>query len=154
MTTSYYSRQLRKTPQGMSYSTEEDFKNEDEVFALIEEKWGCKTHRFPQFHQIDGYTVRDDRMESLVEVKARSHASTKFDTCFLNARKFMALWMASVGFNVPAYYVVKFTDTILYIEIGEVDGSQQKIAGCKRIVKAQSDIEPCVLVPISSMKKL
>jgi hypothetical protein len=49
---------------------------------------------------------------------------------------------------------VQFTDTIRYIDVAAVDARAIMIGGTNRIVKAKSDIEPVILVPIADMKEV
>jgi hypothetical protein len=92
-------------------------------------------------------------MVGVLELKSRTHASDRYPTVFLNVRKWLALNLAAVGLGVPALFVVRFTDDVRWVRIGAVAGAV-RIAGCRSIVKATSDIEPVIQVPVPDMQAL
>ena len=152
---SYYDREFRTLPDGTrTFKTEADDANEQQAKAIIEKAWKCKLHAYPRFHPIDWYAERHHKLVAHVELKTRSHSSDKYDSVFLNFRKWLALTLASTGAGVPSLFVVQFTDKILYIDVSTVDARRIDVRGTSRIVKAESDIEPVVLVPISEMKEV
>lgn len=87
-------------------------------------------------------------------MKTRSHSADRFLTVFLNVRKWLALSLAEAGLGVPALYIVSFADEQRYIRVNEINASQMRVGGCRRVVKASSDIEPVIEVPVNAMKKL
>jgi hypothetical protein len=152
---SYYDRQYRTDDAGLAvFTTPEDHASEDLAARVIEAAWKCKLHRFPHYHGVDWYAERAGSMVAVLELKTRSHSSTKHETVWLNVRKWLALGMARIGLGVPSLFVVQFTDELRYVDLVDVDGHQHRIAGCKRIVKSPLDIEPVIDVPVSSMKLL
>lgn len=136
------------------FAIDYDKSNEDEVRSALEKAWKCEIKPFGRLCPIDYYSTRDGRMVGLLELKSRTHESTKYATVFLNVRKWIALLMGQNGLGVPAVFVVKFIDGIFYISVGDVDASKTKIGGTSKIVKSGSDIEPVIEVPISSMKRI
>ena len=72
----------------------------------------------------------------------------------MNVRKWLALTMASVGFGVPSFFVVRFTDRVMFVNVAEVDASNQRVGGTKRLVKSHTDREPVIEVPLNDMKEL
>jgi hypothetical protein len=152
---SYYEKPLGKHTDGSCfYTTAKDDENEDRARAVLEAKWKCELKKFGRMCPIDFYALQHDRMKALVEIKSREHEAGKFNTVFLNVRKWLALQMGSVGMGVPAFFVVDFLDAIYFINVGDVDATKVKIGGTKRIVKSSSDIEPVIEVPIADMKLL
>jgi hypothetical protein len=129
-----------------------DLKNEERVADVLGMAWECELHRFGILAPIDFYATREGRMAGVIEIKCRSHESTKFRTVFLNVRKWLALGLAQTGLGVPAIFAVDFTDGLRFISWADVDGRNIRIAGCERRVKSNADIEPIILVPLSRMK--
>jgi hypothetical protein len=136
------------------FRTAEDRNAEHEVAARIEAAWHCELHEFGALSPVDWYAVRMNRMIGVLELKARSHAFTTYATVFLNVRKWLALSLARIGMGVPAVFVIKFRDDLRWISLAEIDARQFAIAGCTRLVKARSDIEPVIEIPIGHLKPL
>jgi hypothetical protein len=131
-----------------------DTDRENEVAAKLGRIWDCELRRFAKLSPVDFYAVRDERMTAVIELKCRSHPAARFDTVFLNVRKWMVLSLASTGLMVPALFVVQFTDELRWIQWGEINASRQAIAGCGGKVKSRGDIEPIILVPVDQMSIL
>lgn len=148
----YYNR---TTQAGGAFANAQDKTSEREVAAMLESAWKCKVHQYRMpYSPIDFYAEKGGKMAALLELKTRSHASTQYPTVFLNFRKWIALRMATTGTGVPAIFVVRFTDGLYYINVAEVDARRMIIGGCKRIVKANQDIEPVIEVPVEDMQCL
>ena len=128
---SYYDRtagSIEAPGETPAFATKQDLSNQSEVARLIEARWDCKVHSFGHWSPIDWWIERNGEVAALAELKSRSHESTKFDSVFLNVRKWIALQMGSVGLKAPSLYVVKFTDTVKWIDVCEVDASKMEIA--------------------------
>ena len=101
------------------------------------------------------FGVLDDRLIVLFEAKGRAHTRDRYPTVFCNARKHAFLHNAAIGFQVPAFFVVKFTDWMGYIEVSEIPTGNIVMRGCsrtkKRVVQTSMDIEPCFEVPVDKM---
>lgn len=148
MSATYYDR----TPDALGFfATEEDRKNEREVADQLEKVWFCALRSFGCVAPIDWYAFRDRRLLALIELKSRSHPSTKYPTVFLNVRKWLALSLASAGLGVPAIFVVRFTDGIWWVPLRKVNATDVRIGGCSREVKSETDIEPVIEVRIVDM---
>ena len=148
----YYKRKEKVQPDGLSmFATDMDHRNEDDVLRIVEDVFEVKLRKFGMLCPIDYYALKEDRLAGLVEVKTRTHPSTKFPDVFLNVRKWLALGMAQNGLGCPAVFAVKFTDCVKAIEWDKIDATKISIAGCSRRVKSESDIEPVIHVPISEM---
>src|SRR6188472_4237947 len=113
MTATYYDRQTATHIDGSPiFATQQDKSAEDAVAAIAEGVWGCQIRRFGALSPVDWFATRDGRVVGVLEVKSRSHAAAKYETVFLNVRKWLALTLASVGMGVPALYLVQFTDGV------------------------------------------
>lgn len=136
---------------GVSYN-KQDAAKEEKAVGLLESVWDCRIERFGGFfNPIDFYAYRHDRMVAFIEFKQRSHVAGKYPTVFLNVRKYLHLVTASHSFFIPSMFVVGFSDCYRYIDVSKVNATNQRIGGCNRRYKGQSDIEPVIEVPVGSM---
>jgi hypothetical protein len=155
MTSDYYSRTHTVNSDGVrGFATKQDVWNQQKAATEFAKVLGAEMKEFGQLCAIDYYALVKGKMAGVVEVKCRSHESSRFPTVFLNVRKWLALQMASVGLGVPAYFVVQFADGVRYINIAEVDAARHRVAGTKYLVKSHTDIEPVIEVPVSQMEKV
>lgn len=154
MTSDYYERGGTRMSDGsLSYATEEDRAHEQEVRTLIEQRWRCEVHSFGPWSPVDWWLSRDGAVVALAEVKSRSHASSTFDSVFLNLRKWLSLTLYAITFERPAFFIVRFTDCVRYIDLRSV-GVRLCVGGCSKRVKGASDIEPVIEVPVADMREL
>jgi hypothetical protein len=152
---SYYDRSVGTHLDGSPiFKTEIDERNENEVSAAIAAAWRCNVRSFGRLSPIDWYAERDGRLVGVLELKSRSHPSSKHPTVFLNVRKWLTLAMASMGLGVPAIFVVRFEDQTLWVPLSKVDASSVRMGGCSRIVKSRSDVEPVIEIPVKDMTLL
>jgi hypothetical protein len=148
----YYAREGSANSDGTPlFANDCDKSSEREVVELLEAKWGCEIKQFGKLCPIDFYALRDGRLVGVMELKSRTHAANKFPTVFLNVRKWISLVMAQQGLGVPALFVVKFSDQIMYQHISAIDASAVRMGGTKEKVKSHTDVEPVIHVPIDSM---
>jgi hypothetical protein len=151
---SYYDRKPQAGPGGtVMYTTEEDRANEAAAKALIEAKWECELFHFGIYAPIDWYATRNGGLASVIEFKAFTHGQDEYAHVWLNVRKWLALQLASIGLGIPAFYVVRFTDAMMYIKVTDIDASNHKMGGTKKRVKSVTDIEPVICIPVSYMRK-
>lgn len=150
---SYYDRvgSIHPFDRGIVFATPEDEAAENEVRLFVEREWECQLHKFGKLTPVDWYALRHDHLVAVLEFKARSEPKDKYPTVFLNLRKWLALTMASLGFDIPAFFVVKWTDGLAWINLKDVDANHANIKylGCRSIVKSASDREPVILIPSS-----
>jgi hypothetical protein len=152
---SYYDRKAALHLDGTQvFANSADVAAEQNVGKLLEAAWRCSIRSFGALSPIDWYAERDGRLVGLVEIKARSHASDRYPTVFLNVRKWLALQLGAIGLGCPALYAVKFEDGVFWIEVANVDAKAHSIGGCLRIVKSANDIEPVIAVRILDMRRL
>jgi hypothetical protein len=150
---SYYQRQTRTDANGLRvFSTPEDHASEDRVARILERAFNCTLHAWPTYHPVDWFAARGGKMVALLELKTRSHASTAFDTVWLNVRKWSALYEHGKALAVPSLFVVQFTDQLRYIDLRDVNAARHRIGGCRQVVKSFTDIEPVIEVEVASMK--
>lgn len=151
----YYDRSAATHLDGTAiFRNADDQRAERDVAEELQRVWKCEIGSFGVLAMIDWYAQRAGRLVAVLELKSRSHESSRYPTVFLNVRKWIALVMASVGLRVPAIYVVRFTDGTRYIPLSVVDAAAVRMGGTNRIVKSETDREPVIEVPISEMKML
>lgn len=153
--TDYYNRATTTHIDGTPvFATDSDRNNQHDTAHQIEQEWRCQLHEFGALSPIDYYATRAGRLAGLLEIKARTHTTTTHPTVYLNVRKWLALTLGEAGLGCPAVYVVRFTDQTCWIRVADIDATHHRIAGCREIVKARSDIEPVIAVPVATMKVL
>lgn len=136
------------------FKAEEDERAEQEIAALVANRWGCAVRSFGKLSPIDWYAERAGRVVGLLELKNRSHESTRFPTVFLNVRKYLALLLGALGMGVPGVFIVRFTDRVLWMRLADIDAGAVRMGGCLRLVKSRNDIEPVIHVPVAEMHAL
>lgn len=153
MAENYYDRTVSINTDGTPlFAIDYDKSSEDELRKYLGDKWHCHIYPFGRLCPIDFYAIKDGRIVGLLELKTRHHQSGKYSTVFLNFRKWTALIMGKIGMGVPALFVVKFDDSVKYIEIGNVDATKIRMGGTNGIVKSHTDVEPVIEVDINLMK--
>jgi hypothetical protein len=150
----YYDRTATMVNGAPFFSNSLDARNETETARQLEKAWRCEIRPFGQLCPIDFYALRNSALVGLLELKSRTHESTKYPTIWLNLRKWLALTMGETGLGVPALFVVKFLDGLYYIPVNEVPTNQIKIGGTKHIVKSHTDIEPVIEIPVERLIKV
>lgn len=120
------------------------------VAAELTKLTGHQITSFGPLCAVDFYSSQDGRLTGILELKCRDNPSTQYPTVFLAVRKWFALVHGAIGLQVPALYVVRFTDRLLVATIATVDGAKHTISGGRR--KAGSHIEPLIEVPIATMR--
>lgn len=152
---SYYDRsQITHLDGTPIFQTAEDQASEAYVAEVLASKWRCQIQSFGALSPVDWFAARDGRLVGVLELKSRGHPAAKYPTVFLNVRKWLALSLASIGLGCPAIFVVRFSDSIRWIPLIDIDAGAQRIGGCSRLVKSGNDIEPVIDVPILGMRKL
>lgn len=151
---SYYQRNPTLVNGIPLFSNATDLRNEQEVAAELGKAWGCEIKPFGPLCPIDFYALRNGLMVGLLELKSRTHDSSKYPTVFLNVRKWLALRLAETGLGVPAIFVVRFTDGIFYIPVNDVPTQKITIGGTKHLVKSFTDIEPVIEVPVGVLRRI
>lgn len=155
MVATYYQRGGATHVDGTEiFQTEEDRSAEAAVAKVLEAAWRCRIASFGLLSPVDWYAERDGRLVGVLELKSRSHEAGKFETVWLNVRKWLALQLASVGLNCPAIFVVQFLDGIWWVPLREIEAGQPRVLGCTRIVKSVNDQEPVIDVPVAIMREV
>ena len=149
---SYYDRFVGP---GGTFATMEDHDNEVVGRLRIEAAWKCKLHKYAARNPVDWWVEQHDRRVGFVELKTRTHESTRFETVFLNVRKYNALMSYAMHtYECWSRFVVAFADCTLWIDVAMCSELRPVVGGCKTLVKSPNDIEPVLNVPVKWMAKL
>jgi len=139
------------------FDSSEDRATEQEVALLLEAAWDCKLHSFGLLAPIDFFATRNGRLVALIEVKARTHASDRFTTTWLNVPKWQKMLNYSNGMDLPAIFVVKFTDGVFRVTLDEIDARRHAVRECKRINQdgpPSKYFEPVIEIPIAKLRRI
>lgn len=131
-------------------------KSEDEVAAILSERWNCNFVRYGILCQVDWYVVQFGRVIGFAELKTRYHAVNTYSTVFLAVRKWIALKFAAMT-GVPSIFVVRFktntSDEIRWESVNAVDPSKMILSGHAN-PRVPADEEPLIEVPVPPMKTI
>lgn len=159
----YYQREKVYDPVTgqWSFETDKDIANKRAVAARLikdglfdTEKETSAIVETSKYHAIDWYVYgsKTKTLNALVEIKSRTCKSTRYEDAFFNLRKYNALMSESKKFNVPSFFMLRYTDCVKMVYVPWVDATRvQQKAGCSRYVKSEYDVEPCILLPVESM---
>lgn len=135
-------------------NTPEDAAAERTVAAILYQH-GLAAVKPGGLAEIDLLAVAAGRLAGVVEVKRRHHPSSRYPTLFLNLRKVAALYLASIGLGVPAWFVVVYDDEIRSISLSDLHGA---VSGCwvdgYRVRHGATALEPVLEVRVSAMRLL
>lgn len=150
----YYDRQPITHLDGtLIFKSAEDEKAEEEIAAILEAAWGCTLHSWGRLAPVDWWAERYGRVVGYLELKARSHDSSKYPTVYLNQRKWLSLLLLQQS-GPPSIFVVKFADGVRWIPVNKIDATNIEIGGGKKAIKSRNDHEPVILVDVASMNRL
>ena len=117
----------------------------------LEKAWSCGVCLFPRLSAVDGYAVRDERIEAVLEFKQRSELR---DPVWVSRRKIMALRWLGRGFSVygrrcRGLFVVECGVRIGWVDAEEVQWCKVALVGrTEKRGGAVHDQEECYLVPL------
>ena len=146
-------QQVEGGPVARTFKSEQDAEAERRVASMLAKAWRCEVRDTGPYDPVDWHFVRDGSTVAVGEFKSRSHASTTFPTIFLSVRKWASLRTASLGLGVNAYFIVEFTDCIMYMNIMDADQSNPKMAGRPPREGSANDQELMIDVPISVLTR-
>jgi|GEM_PF-6737592 len=135
-------------------NTPEDAAAERQVAALLRQH-GLAAIKPGGLTEIDILAVAGERLAGAVEVKRRHHAADSYVTVYMNLRKVAALYLASVGLGVPAWFIAVFDDQVRSISLADLPGA---VSGCRvdgyRVRHGATALEPVLEVRVSAMQLL
>lgn len=155
MSQAYYDRRASNRNGLKVFKSGRDEANEQSVKAILERAWRCEIRTYGgTCEAIDWYAIRGATIAAYLELKSRDHTVARYDSVFLNVRKWLALTLIEVGTGCPGIYVVKWLDDLRYVRVAEIDARKIRLGGCNRRVKSATDVEPVIEVPIEQMNQI
>jgi hypothetical protein len=134
---------MRKT-----YESVDDLKHQSMVASVIEDAWKCKLVKTPAFYQFDYTITRGIDVMGFCEIKVRNRHC---DTLLLSLHKWVSASQCSKITKLPFFLVAKTPEGIFWVST-EAEKFEVVIGGRKDRNYSQ-DMEPCILIPFSRMKK-
>ena len=101
----------------IQWETQTDRDNEEAVARRYATIMNCQYRKLHKGLKADYAFLRDDKVVALVEVKCRKVASLQYPTIMLSVHKWIDMLNMAERMNVPAMFVVRFTDTILALNL-------------------------------------
>jgi hypothetical protein len=152
----FYARTARRGENGsLICQTNEDAQIEREIAAIVSAEWNCKVRHFPPFSPIDWYAERSGRVAGLLEVKNRSVSTGQYPTVFCTLRKWLSLSYCSMAFFVPGIFVVRFTDDLLWVDIGKIQPPMMREGGTAyRPNIGRRVAEPMLEIPMAELRRV
>jgi hypothetical protein len=127
---------------------------EDEVAAILGRAWRCQVRPSPRFCPYDFELDRAGRMAAIVEVKTRRCSHDKYDETYITLEKWYRLFDLSRALDLPAFYVVNFTDEIRFIDATRIDPRKFETCGRTDRPYMRHDISTKILVPVTEMGRV
>lgn len=112
------------------YETHGDLQNEKQVVDYLATQWDMIAFKLPIRYNLDFAFFRGNTLVALAEIKCRTFESTKYPTCMICATKRMHAIQLSQTLGVPALLIYRFTDSIKYIDFGQIQ-DEVKLGGRK-----------------------
>ena len=137
-----------------TFESDADRASQDEVRAIMAERFGLDVRSFGTLSEVDFYLARAGKVVAVAELKVRKNASTAYPTVFLSVRKWLALAMLGFGHGCHALFVARFTDCIKWIRLSDVDASRTLYFDTRRVYRIESDRELVIEVPVADMRTL
>jgi hypothetical protein len=122
-------QRIQHTDGSFKYQTPEDLARQDRAACHLSLHLGHKVIRFPELCPVDWYMEKYDRLTMIGEFRGRNVAFDYYNEIYLSVEKWR--WLDKIGraFEVPALYVVDFTDQLRYIDIVHVNTTHIEYGG-------------------------
>lgn len=134
----------------MTFQNKDDLAIQKDTAAQLAALWSCEIRTFGANDPVDWYGLRDGRTVFVAEFKNRTNTKDHYSTVYLSMRTWLALSLASVGLGVEAYYVVRFTDAVCWIDLANVDPRRHTFGG-RTDRGVDNDLEPVIHVSVATM---
>jgi hypothetical protein len=133
------------------YESQSDLQNEFAVAALLAKRWSCEFRKLPIKYGVDFAVCQGRDIVAFAEIKCRSYSYSQLDRLggyMVSAHKWAVGLTLSRSFDVPLVLIVRLTDGIFWTK----DTSGKLVMGGRSDRGDEQDIEPCVLLPMSSFR--
>lgn len=97
------------------YETADHLQTELIIAGIVSKKWKCEAKKLPMSNYLDFALCRRNRIHALIEIRSRTVAESKYKTIFCGLQKALAARELAKACKVPAFFVVKYTNNIKYI---------------------------------------
>jgi hypothetical protein len=97
--------------------------------------WGWQMKPLDPFAPFDRVAYKDERRKALVEYKSRYWGFGAYDKEWLNCKKFLTMMLYAARIGLPAYYILKYPDRVVYLANWEWRRSDWTIEMCERTAK-------------------
>ena len=147
----YYDRVKNKDG---TFQKKSDKNNQAYVANVIRNSWKAEVTEYGQTDPLDFFIKKGDKQcfgecKTALKNKVQDHA-------LLNVRKYCCLMDAGRIWDCPTFLFMYDSSGIYYVkaqDLGDVIECGKRIAGIK-LMKAQADIEPCLIIYKKDMIKL
>jgi len=129
-----------------------DRRNESDVARALEARWDCRLHKLPKQYRMDYFVTRGGKGFAFVEVKCRTHSSTRYKTLMLSLSKHMAAKTMSHATGLPVLLVVRYTDATRFVSL--TDEFPMSMGGRTATARDERDLEPIIQIPTERMSDL
>lgn len=133
------------------YETDEDIANELRVMNAIAERYNVEVVKCPPKYEFDAMIVKDGSIDSMIEFKRRSVASTTYPTAIIGLNKALHAHNFRQATGIPCNLVVEWTDMIGMVNIKTF--SRVSLGG-RTDRNDPNDVTLVVHYPIEHFKKL
>ena len=138
------------------YENEQTLIEEREVALILEKAWNCSFSKMPIRYKLDFAIHRNQKLIAFCEVKCRDVSIdklTEWGGYLLALGKYMAAKELTETTKKPFSLIVTTTEGIYHRKFTEFNETDYRVMGRKDRDDWQ-DIEPCVLIPINTFKKV
>ena len=149
----YYSREPDRHVDDTSiWMRPEDFKTCMGVSRRLERLWGVEVRYYGKMSPIDFWFSRFDRPLGFLSIKSSTRDSTA-DDATLNIRKYRRLIDCVYAHDTLGFFVCKFADVTLHIDVTVIDPRFLEIMHNRR-GRGRNDREPVIKIPIDQMREI
>lgn len=87
--------------------------NDDTLRNYVEGTWNCRLIKLPEWHPIDYYAERNQRMVAWVETKTRNRRADEFSNQVIDVIKWWACITHENQMGLPVWIVLGYTDGVV-----------------------------------------
>lgn len=138
------------------YESDTDLCNEQSIVVALESRFKCSFKKTPKFFSVDYVAVRENKPVAWVEIKCRKYTMLQihsFGGYLISLKKIISAKHLFDVTGLPFILIVKAADEIYFSQFQTFSFTNLVIGGRKDRQDAE-DVEPCVLIPTDSFRKL
>jgi hypothetical protein len=134
------------------WETQADLDRETAVARLYAELRNCEHEKLPVQYKADYAFLRDGELKALVEIRCRNVRHDTYDTIMLSLLKWHDVNAMAKAIDVPAMFVVRYTDGIYTIPLRETP--DEITMGGRALMRDARDREPVVHYRVDRMRRV